>query len=644
MAGDFIEKQPKRSLRTLFWLWFLLFSVVPLFVLTGYFLARYEEAINNELVQRLRDNSREIRVIFQEYENYLRNRGKAHADDASLVYYMSAGNATEVARNLMGGMRNPLSQHTSVFEQDGSHLVSVYRDAKGELASRKRMNIGLSDKVLAQMSDSLQLATVDSGRDRLQLLVLTKALTKSGKIVGYIEQVITIDRGFLENLKKRLNLEFLLFDQSNNLVQASHDDFSLYPKDYFADQISGDEKTIYELNIRDTPYGFITSPIQWGKDGFYVGIGASKARARQTIREVSYVILGVALVLLILLVVASVVAARTILKPLYSLLEATKLMHQSNRPVEVPVTSQTELGLVAESFNEMSRKVRHAREELELKVKELESAYEELKDAQAKLVHSAKMASLGQLVAGVAHELNNPIGFIYSNMTSLRDYSDRMMKVIEAAPKGAEELKRAKEESDYDYIVQDLPRLIQSCEEGARRTRDIVVGLRNFSRLEEAKLKKIKFDEALENTLQLLRGELKNRIEVHKDFQPVPEVTCYASQINQVFMNILSNAVQAIPEKGGTIWLSLSQVKRGEHKGKVQISVRDSGKGIPKEDLARIFDPFYTTKTVGEGTGLGLSISYGIVKKHGGEIVVKSEAGKGTEFSIFLPVEAAEDA
>jgi two-component system NtrC family sensor kinase len=244
------------------------------------------------------------------------------------------------------------------------------------------------------------------------------------------------------------------------------------------------------------------------------------------------------------------------------------------------------------------------------------------------------MVSLGQLVAGIAHELNNPIGFIYSNMTHLREYGEKLEKVATAAEKGPLELAKAKQENDYDYIIEDMPRLIASCEDGAKRVRDIVVGLRNFSRLDEGKIKEIDINESIENTLSLLQGELKNRIHVNRIFGTLPKYKCYASQLNQVFMNILSNGAQAIQGNGELT------IKTSVEEHQLKISIADSGEGMTEEILEKIFDPFFTTKAVGEGTGLGLSISYGIIQRHGGEIQVKSKKGQGTEFLILLPLEA----
>ena len=276
--------------------------------------------------------------------------------------------------------------------------------------------------------------------------------------------------------------------------------------------------------------------------------------------------------------------------------------------------------------------------DLRKKIKELEKTNSELVEAQTKLVHSAKMTSLGQLVAGVAHELNNPIGFIYSNMTHLKEYTDNLFNVIDSVKNKDEDMRKKIELMDYEFVKSDLPRLIKSCQDGAQRTRDIVIGLRNFSRLEEAQLKEIDIQESLDTTLEILQSGIKNRIIVHKQYEPIPKVLCFASQINQVFMNILANALQAIKENG-EIWITTVPLKASSDQiGRVQISIQDSGSGMDAQVLEKIFEPFFTTKGVGQGTGLGLSISYGIIQNHGGEIQVRSQKGVGTEFVIIIPI------
>jgi two-component system, NtrC family, sensor kinase len=223
-------------------------------------------------------------------------------------------------------------------------------------------------------------------------------------------------------------------------------------------------------------------------------------------------------------------------------------------------------------------------------------------------------------------------------MTHLKEYTDNLFSVIDAIKYKDPVTQQKIQEIDYEFIKSDLPRLIKSCQDGAQRTRDIVLGLRNFSRLEEAQLKEIDIHQALDTTLEILQGEIKNRITVHKQYEPVPKVTCFASQINQVFMNILSNALQAI-QGNGEIWITTIPLRAGvDQVARVQVSIQDSGSGMDAQTLEKIFEPFFTTKGVGQGTGLGLSISYGIIQNHGGEIQVRSQKGIGTEFVIIIPI------
>jgi two-component system NtrC family sensor kinase len=217
-------------------------------------------------------------------------------------------------------------------------------------------------------------------------------------------------------------------------------------------------------------------------------------------------------------------------------------------------------------------------------------------------------------------------------MAHLREYSDKLQTLMRLTEEDPAKARNFKKEIDYDYIVEDLPRLIKSCEDGARRTRDIVVGLRNFSRLEEAQLKKVQLREGLEATLRMIQGEIKGRIQVETVFAEMPDVLCYASELNQVFMNLLTNAAQAI-EETGTIHIDVRA--NGET---AVVRIKDTGKGMAPETAERIFDPFFTTKPIGQGTGLGLSVSYGIIKKHGGDIQVQSKPGQGTEFIVSLPI------
>lgn len=275
---------------------------------------------------------------------------------------------------------------------------------------------------------------------------------------------------------------------------------------------------------------------------------------------------------------------------------------------------------------------------LEVSKRHLENTLHELRETQTQLVHSEKMASLGQLVAGVAHELNNPISFIYGNIDYLEEYTEAMQELIQfyrgLTLDGPQQQKADSlvEDLDIDYILEDIAKVIQSCRNGAERTRQIVLDLRNFSRLDRSDLGQTCVEDSIESTLNLLTNKYKHRIEVHRDYQETPAIECYVGQLNQVFMNLLSNAGDAIADQGN-VWIRTRS--ENEH---VIVDIEDDGGGIPPEHLPKIFDPFYTTKPIGKGTGLGLSISYGIVDKHGGTISVESTSGHGTTFTVKLPV------
>jgi two-component system NtrC family sensor kinase len=493
----------------------------------------------------------------------------------------------------------------------------------------------LADETLNKLKEQNQVILRDHRKGQaLELVAYTKIVSKKGLLAGYLEEILPFDQAAMINLKNRFRLEIMLFDPEGKITVASQPDFMLYPDDHFKNLIGEQKMGFFDLLVRDEPYGFIVRPLPNSDNQILVSLGASKKDVKTVLRRITIALVSVCSLVILLIIPTLLGISKMILRPLDYLVQAAHRIEEGEAVSKIPVESTTELAVLTETFNRMSQRVTSARKDLEKKVKELEYTNKELQSTQAQLVHTSKMVSLGQLVAGIAHELNNPIGFIYANMTHLKDYGDRLIQMVKVAETDPDKLKKTKEELEFDYIVSDMPKLIRSCEDGARRTRDIVVGLRDFSRLDEAQVKEIDLEESIRNTLGLLTGEIKTRIDVKTEFGKIPPVRCHASQINQVLMNILTNATQAIPDKG-TIWI---QTKEADH-NYVQVSIRDSGQGINQQNLEKIFDPFFTTKPIGQGTGLGLSISYGIVKKHGGDIDVNSEPGKGTEFIITLPID-----
>jgi signal transduction histidine kinase len=348
--------------------------------------------------------------------------------------------------------------------------------------------------------------------------------------------------------------------------------------------------------------------------------------------------------------------ARSIVSPLRKLTNAAIAISAGNINTTVQVNAKNELGVLAQAFNQMIQQVQDLLKVAESERKNAEQALHNFQQAQSQLIQSEKMSSLGQLVAGVAHEINNPVNFIYGNLVHAQGYTDDLLDLValyqEHYPSQDSEIDDRIEEIDLEFLQEDLPKMFNSMKIGANRIRDIVLSLRNFSRLDEADLKEVNLHEGIDNTLLILNNRLKAKptrpeIKVIKNYGDLPLVECYVGQVNQVFMNFLANAIDAIEEHDqertsdeitahpGHVTIT-TQCEADET---VTIAIADTGKGMTPETRQKLFTPFFTTKPIGKGTGLGLSISYQIiVDKHAGKIICESELGAGTTFLITLPV------
>ncbi len=305
---------------------------------------------------------------------------------------------------------------------------------------------------------------------------------------------------------------------------------------------------------------------------------------------------------------------------------AEEALRESSRLLEQRVLDRTA------DLNAVNEKLQQEKDSQALLIKRLE-------ETQNQLMQSERMASIGQLAAGVAHEINNPVGFVNSNLGSLQGYVTdmlRLLSVYEQAESSLtvatlQEIKQLKADIDVEFLREDIVSLLAESLDGVKRVTRIVQDLKNFSHVDESERQWADLEVGMESTLRVVWNELKYKAEVVKEFAGVAQIECFPFQLNQVFMNLLVNASHAI-EVHGTITL-----RTGQDESQVWVEVQDTGKGIKPENLSRIFEPFFTTKPVGKGTGLGLSLAYGIVKKHNGRIEVKSEVGQGSTFRVILP-------
>lgn len=359
--------------------------------------------------------------------------------------------------------------------------------------------------------------------------------------------------------------------------------------------------------------------------------------------------------------------SRSITKPVHQLLQGTQRIAQGEFDHPIRIKTGDELSILASAFNEMGSQLQQMlslleqqNEDLEDRVTqrtaELTQTLTELQETQTQLIQSEKMSSLGQLVAGIAHEVNNPVNFVHGNLQHLRGYTQDLLILVQLYqayyPDPIPEIVDKLETVDLPFLKADLAKLLKSMEMGTRRIQEIVVSLRNFSRIDESDRKAVNVHEGIDSTLEILQHRLKATdrrpaIQVCKDYGDLPLVACYPGQLNQVIMNLLANAIDALDENNsGRSYADLVthphiiQIQtRVAQPGWVTIAIQDNGSGIPEALQSKLFNPFFTTKPIGQGTGMGLSISYRIIEKHGGKLYVDPACHQGGRFVIDLPIQ-----
>lgn len=628
-----LRPEKRRSLRRTFFSRYFFFTLIPLTIVAVVVLLQYKKTIESQIQDRLTAHIREVEALFAKERGEIEKFVEFSAANKQIVYYLSALDSVRL-RDALTEKISEYSQKKITAYTHGGQVFALYDEGflsvHGPPDLPRNLMLSLED----QKHFNRVRFTKRAEDTFLNLSVIKAVPGIQGKTAGYIEAYLSLDRKKLAEISKKTGSEVFFFNKKGKVLVGTLPGKEL-KKLKLGARFLKRESGYFEDTIDGIPYAFVSTVLRWGDRQFLVGMGVNTTEGRSSIRTVSAVIAFAYGCFLLFSFFLSLFFLREFIRPVEDLTEAMGEMKDSRKVVYVQNESDTELGDLIKNFNEMSLTIHESDSQLKKQVKLLEMANGKIKRAQGQLVQSAKLASLGELVAGIAHELNNPIGFIYSNMEHLKAYSESLIGLIEAAQKSGAVDPKLLEEIDFNYIKDDLPKLVKSCEEGAVRAKDIVIGLRNFSRTEDAFRSGFDVNDGLDSTLKLLKSAISSTMVINKSYGKIPKIFCNGNQIKQVFMNIISNGLHALGT-GGELKI-ITDISTDQKS--IEVQVIDNGPGIPEHIQEKIFDPFFTTKEVGKGTGLGLSISYGIIQSHQGELEMHSKVDQGSEFLIRLPIQ-----
>jgi two-component system, NtrC family, sensor kinase len=636
-----------KSLRSVLIAWFLFFSLVPVFLVTFFLIRSFDGTYRRETELRLVSVIQELESRIDGDQKFLLDSIAFWITEKSLAPSTSS-HRQESFQKILRFTEQRAIDGMAVYSRNGVLSSSYQKDDEGKWVTFPGVDSGqiyyLPDHYLKKIKKGAPYFAIKTYPKRKVTLSIFQVVPGQGNSDVIVEVSRNITLSEFDMIRSRRQVNLMLLDGGFKIILSNWIEAS--KKVHFYQELSTHENELQSREIDGEEKLILLKKVKWGDSDLVLMAVSPKQTWNEAIGQIKFYVTIILIAVTFLLIIAVISVTSNIITPLKNLLGVTRKILYENTNVVLEAGPYDEITSLSDSIGELSRNIYKAQDELLKKISQLQ-------ETQSQLVQSEKLNSLGLLVAGIAHEINNPVGYIYSNIKPLKDHVTFLQEAFDeyskrvsldsSSEKTKSELHIERssfvlDQEEIAFVFQDIPKLLQSFEEGSLRIKKIVNGLRTFSHQSSDRSEPVEVRQLLESTLVLLSHEFKSRdIKVEsQDLEP-----CYIrgsmTELSQVLLNIFMNAAHAI-KQNGVIQVRVKKVWRDQDSDQVAIEIQDNGPGISRDKQLRIFEPFYTTKAPGEGTGLGLSISYGIIQKHQGQIVVESNEGEGACFIILLPL------